>query len=229
MKHNVLALLSTLLASMVGSGCIITAADDRGPRVEYAELAAVQAEAPPDQRVAAAAKALDVQFKEVVDVDDDGNAFVVGPVGAPPTVAGQSAWWIDDLKPLVKEGSEAAKDIDAHVAARDQALAYDNVFNVGSAIITGAVAISAAGLVWALFLNGGDPAFYVTLGASAGGAAASVGTFASWYFLQLPHAVDARNAKLKMYEHWNDGVAQRYGVNVEKVEGEDKVRITASP
>jgi hypothetical protein len=227
MKHAS-SLVCAVVACLAGSGCIITAGDERGPRVDFAELDAVKADAPADARVAAAGKAVSVEFKDVVTVDEDGFVLVADPVGTPPVVNGQAVWWLEDLKPLVQEGSEADKDIDAHLEARGDALAYDNVFNTGSAIITGALAVSAVGLVWLLFLDGGDPAFYVTLGASGGGAAASVATFASWYALQLPHSIDARNAKLKLYEHWNDGVAARYGVKVEAVEGEPgKVNVSA--
>lgn len=222
-KHLLLLLVS---AACFGSGCIITAADNRGPHVEFAELKAVTADAAPADRVKAASSALDAKFVEVVTKDDVGAVMVPDPVGGLQVVAGQGVWWLDDLKPLVAEDSAAAKDIDAHVAARDQALAYDNVFNTGSAVITGALAVSAVGLVWLLGFDGGDPAFYVTLGASGGGAALATATFASWYFLQLPHAVDARLAKIDMIEHWNDGVAARYKVKVEKVDG-DKLNISA--
>ena len=200
---------------MVCTGCItIDSQQARLGHVTFTDLE-VAPGAPAAERVQAATRASQIELNLDAEKRDAAETFLQSPVGSPVVVATQAAWWLEDLAPLVASDSEAAQHLQKHIDHRDAALQKDMLFNGASGVASVAAIGGLAGLGWLLFLDGGDPAFYLTLGVAGGGAALSVSGFLGWYFAVADDHVEARNEKIEFVTKYHQGVAKKYNVKIE--------------
>ena len=174
-------LLAVVVASSSFVACI---ADERGRHLAFTELAAGKVTATTRARRGREQSARCFIHRGDSESDESGFVWLPDPVGVPPVVSGQAVHYLEDLAPLVAEGSPSSAAITAHVAARDEAYTYDRLSDIGTVITYGGTGLAVAGLGWLLFANGGDPAFYLTLATAAGTAVGATGIFSTWYVLR---------------------------------------------